>query len=178
MKKKVFYWSPHLNPVGTVKSTLNSALSLKKYNNEYDVYLINVCGEWNNYKKFFSDNSINQIKLSFNYFKFLPKKGFISSRLSYFLIYIISFVPLLILLKKNKPDIIFLHLITSLPLTILRIFKFKTNFILRISGYPKLNIIRKLIWKSVSGKIKFITCPTSDLKKDLERLNIFDCKKI
>tara|TARA_E500000178_G_C16893567_1_gene694687 strand:- start:255 stop:1130 length:876 start_codon:yes stop_codon:yes gene_type:complete len=87
-------------------------------------------------------------------------------------------VPLLILLKKNKPDIIFLHLITSLPLTILRIFKFKTNFILRISGYPKLNIIRKLIWKSVSGKIKFITCPTSDLKKDLERLNIFDCKKI
>ncbi len=178
MKKKVFYWSPHLNPVGTVKSTLNSALSLKKYSNEYDVYLINVCGEWNNYEKFLSNNSINQIKLSFNYFKFLPKKGLISSRLSYFLIYIISFVPLLILLKKYKPDIIFLHLITSLPLTILKIFKFKTNFILRISGYPKLNIIRKLIWKSVSGKIKFITCPTSDLKKHLERLNIFNCKKI
>ena len=93
MKKKVFYWSPHLNPVGTVKSTLNSALSLKKYNNEYDVYLINVCGEWDDYKSFFLDNSIKQIKLSFSYFKFLPKKGFISSRLSYFLIYILSFLP-------------------------------------------------------------------------------------
>ena len=178
MKKKVFYWSPHLNPVGTVKSTLNSALSLKKYNNEYDVYLINVCGEWDDYKSFFLDNSIKQIKLSFSYFKFLPKKGFISSRLSYFLIYILSFLPLLILLKKNRPDVIFLHLITSLPLTILRIFKFETDFILRISGYPKLNIVRKIIWKSISEKIKFITCPTSDLKKDLERLNIFDCKKI
>ena len=89
MKKKVFYWSPHLNPVGTVKSTLNSALSLKKYSNEYDVYLINVCGEWNDYEKFLSNNSINQFKLSFDYFKFLPKKGLISSRLSYFLIYII-----------------------------------------------------------------------------------------
>ena len=178
MKKKVFYWSPHLNPVGTVKSTLNSALSLKKYNNEYDVYLINVCGEWDDYKSFFLDNSIKQIKLSFSYFKFLPKKGFISSRLSYFLIYILSFLPLLILLKKNKPDVIFLHLITSLPLTILRIFKFETDFILRISGYPKLNILRKIIWKSISEKIKFITCPTLDLKKDLERLNIFDCKKI
>ena len=178
MKKKVFYWSPHLNPIGTVKSTLNSALSLKKYNNEYDVYLINVCGEWDDYKSFFLDNSIKQIKLSFSYFKFLPKKGFISSRLSYFLIYILSFLPLLILLKKNKPDVIFLHLITSLPLTILRIFKFETDFILRISGYPKLNILRKIIWKSISEKIKFITCPTLDLKKDLERLNIFDCKKI
>ena len=30
MKKIIFYWSPHLNPVGTLKSTLNSALSLKK----------------------------------------------------------------------------------------------------------------------------------------------------
>ena len=32
MKKNIFYWSPCLNPVGTLKSTLNSALSLKKYN--------------------------------------------------------------------------------------------------------------------------------------------------
>ena len=52
MKKKIFYWSPYLNPVGTVKSTLNSALSLKKYNNKYDVY--NQCvWEWNNYRIFF-----------------------------------------------------------------------------------------------------------------------------
>ena len=86
MKKKIFYWSPFLNPVGTVKSTLNSALSLKKYNNKYDVYIINACGEWNNYRKFFSENSINLINLNFYYFKFLPKRGFAASRLSYFLI--------------------------------------------------------------------------------------------
>ena len=29
-KKKIFYWSPCLNPVGTIKSTVNSAISLKK----------------------------------------------------------------------------------------------------------------------------------------------------
>ena len=34
MKKTIFYWSPCLNPVGTVKSTLNSATSLMKYNEE------------------------------------------------------------------------------------------------------------------------------------------------
>ena len=55
MKKIIFYWSPHLNPVGTLKSTLNSALSLKRYNNKYDVFVINACGEWNDYKKFFSN---------------------------------------------------------------------------------------------------------------------------
>ena len=64
MKKTVFYWSPHLNPVGTIKSTLNSALSLKKFDDRYDVYMINVCGEWNEYEKFFFDNSINLIKLN------------------------------------------------------------------------------------------------------------------
>ncbi len=178
MKKSIFYWSPHLNPVGTLKSTLNSALSLKRYNNRYDVFVINACGEWNEYKKFFSENSIKLIKLNFSYFKFLPKRGFISSRFSYFLIYTLSFIPLIILLKKYKPDILFLHLITSLPLTILKVLKFKTEFILRISGYPKLNFFRKIIWKSVSNKIRCITCPTFDLKKDLERMNIFDSKKI
>ena len=178
MKKRIFYWSPHLNPVGTVKSTLNSALSLKRYNNSYDVFVINVCGEWNDYKEFFSKNSIKLIKLNFNYFKFLPKRGFIFSRFSYFLIYILSFIPILILLKKDKPDILFFHLITSLPLTILKVFKFKTKFVLRVSGYPKLNFFRKMIWKSVSNKIKYVTCPTLDLKKNLEKMNIFDGKKI
>ena len=47
MKKKIFYWSPCLNPVGTVKSTLNSAVSAVQYgSNLFDVTLINACGEW------------------------------------------------------------------------------------------------------------------------------------
>ena len=36
-----------------------------------------------------------------------------------------------------------MHLITSLPLFLIRTFKFKTKFILRISGYPKLNFLGK-----------------------------------
>ena len=74
--KKIFYWSPCLNPVGTIKSTLNSAISLKKYNNKNDIFMIDVCGEWAKYKKFLADNSISLINLNFQYFKFLPKKVF------------------------------------------------------------------------------------------------------
>ena len=178
MKKKIFYWSPYLNKVGTVKSTINSALSLKKYDQNNEVYIINACGEWNDYKKLFSDNSIKFLNLNFNYFKFLPKEGYIKSRLSYLIIYLLSFVPLIKLLKHHKPDILFLHLITSLPLTILKFFNFKTDFALRISGYPKFNIVRKIFWKSISNKIKFITCPTLDLKVKLEQIKIFDKRKL
>ena len=45
MKKSVVYWSPCLDKVGTVKSTLNSAISLMKYNEEkFEVTLINALG--------------------------------------------------------------------------------------------------------------------------------------
>ena len=179
MRKKIFYWSPCLNPVGTVKSTLNSAAALSKYkSNEFDVYLINACGEWDEYLEFINLNKIKLLNLQFKYFKFLPKTGFFQSRISYILIFILSFIPLMNLIKKYKPDFIINHLITSLPLTLLNFFNFKTKFILRISGFPKLNIIRKFFWKHISPKLYFITTPSEDLKKNLIELNIFEKKKL
>ncbi len=178
MKKKIFFWAPFLNTVGTIKSTVNSALSLKKYHTNCEVYIINTCGEWNNHQEFCLENSIRLINLNFNYFKFLPKEGFLLSRLSYFVIYFLSFIPLILLLKKHKPNILFLHLITSLPLTILKFFDFETFFVLRISGYPKLNMIRKILWKLAADKIKIITCPTQDLKISLDQLKIFNKEKL
>ena len=53
MKKKVIYWSPCLNPVGTIKSTINSAVSLSKYSKDYEVAIINACGEWDKYLDYF-----------------------------------------------------------------------------------------------------------------------------
>ncbi len=173
MKKKIFYWSPCLNTVGTVISTINSAISLSKYDKNNDVRIINVCGEWDQHRTMLKENSITLIDLNFKYFKILPKRGFLPSRFSYIVIFVFSFFPLLFLLKKEQPDKIILHLITSLPLTLLNLFKFKTDFILRISGYPKLNIIRKFFWKISSKKLKIITCPTLDLIKDLKNLKLF-----
>ena len=179
MKKKIFYWSPCLNPVGTVKSTLNSASSLIKYNqDEYDVYLINACGEWDQYFEFINYNKIKLINFKLKYFKYLPKRGYVQSRFSYVLIFILSFFPLIKLIKKYKPDFIINHLITSLPLTLLFLFKFDSKFILRISGFPKLNIVRKNFWKHVSTKLYCITSPSEELKKNLIELNIFQEKKI
>ena len=103
----------------------------------------------------------------------MPKQAFLEVDSSYMIIFLLSFFPLIFLLKKEQPNKIILHLITSLPLTLLNLFKFKTDFILRISGYPKLNILRKFFWRASSKKLKIVTCPTLDLKRDLENLNLF-----
>ncbi len=177
--KKIFYWSPCLSKVGTTNSTINSAIGMSKFfKNEFKVYLINSCGEWDKHIQYLQTNNVEVIKLNYSFFNYLPKKGFIGSRISYVIIFLFSFIPLLNLLKKEKPDFIILHLITSLPLLLLSIFKFKTKFILRISGYPNLNLIRKFFWKKISKKIYKITFPTKDLINQIKNLNIFDELKI
>ena len=178
MKKKIYYWSPCLNPVGTVKSTMNSALSLSKFDKNSDVKVINACGEWNDYKDEFKSGSVELIDLNFNYYKFLPKTGLMKSRLSYIIIFLFSFLPLLRLLKKDKPDVLIIHLITSLPMCLFYFFDIKTNLILRISGYPKLNYLRNYFWKLVSKKIYKITCPTNELKLNLVKNKIFYKEKV
>ena len=178
MKKTIFYWSPCLNKVGTVISTKNSAISIAKYKkNQFDVKLINACGEWDEYKNDLTKNGVDVIDFPIKYFKFLPKTGYFSSRFSYIIIFLLSFFPLLILLKKEKPDFIILHLITSLPLFLLLLFSFKTKFILRISGYPKLNMLRKKFWQKVSSKLYKITCPTEELLAQLNLMKIFPNEK-
>jgi len=179
LKKKIFYWSPCLNPVGTIKSTLNSATSLIKYNrNKYDVYLINACGEWDSYSEYINSNHIKLINFKLKYFKYLPKRGYVQSRFSYFIIFILSFFPLVKLIKKYKPDYVINHLITSLPLILLFLFKFNSKFILRISGFPRLNILRRYFWKLAQNRLYCITSPSEELKKNLINLNIFAKDKL
>ncbi len=178
MKKTIYYWSPCLTDVGTVKSTINSSLALKKYNSKYEIILLNAFGEWDLYKKKLNEKGITVKNLTFNFKSFLPKYGFINSRFSYILISLISFLPLLILLKKKKPDFIIAHLITSLPIILFNLFSFKTKLILRISGFPKLNFLRRKFWNFSSKKIFKITCPTSELMTEMIKENIFSKNKL
>ena len=121
-----------LNKVGTVKSTINSVLSLSKYSNSKFVpIVINACGEWDEYKDFFKSNNIKIVNLSpFNYYKYLPKTGFIQSRLSYITIFIFSFLPLIKVLRRNEVNYLIAHLITSLPMFIFYIYLYLSNHIL------------------------------------------------
>ena len=178
--KNIFYWSPHIDRVATVRAVINSAHSLVRYSKQkYIPYLINVAGEWDQYKDELLKKEINIINLTNS--KILRNKifkGFLKSRLIYFYIFMIGFFPLLRLLKDKKTDYFIAHLITPLPLILNFFFKNKAKLILRISGFPKLQSLRLLIWKITLKKIYLITCPTSGTKDYLVSLNIMNEKKI
>ena len=91
---KVFYWSPFISKVATVSSVIRSAESLLKYSKKKDylnISIIDAIGEWKNYEQII-DPKISIIKLNKkNVSEFLPKEGFFGSRLSYILIFVLTF---------------------------------------------------------------------------------------
>ena len=173
---KIFYWSPFTSNVATIKAVINSAYGLKRIYN-HKTTLVNSVGEWNNLKKEIYSKKISLTQENYK-LKFKNVDGYLKSRISFLIIFFKSYYYLKKLLIKEKPDYLVIHLITSLPIILFFMNKFKTKLILRISGYPKLNFFRKLLWKIGSKNIKFVTVPTIDTKKSLEKKNIFDKKKV
>ena len=178
---KIFYWSPFISKVATTSSVIRSAESIVKYSkkeNNVNLAIIDAVGEWEDYKKLI-DPKIEIINLNKKkILKYLPKGGFFKSRLSYVLIFVFSFFKLSNLIKKEKPDYLMIHLLTSLPIFLTLITKTKTKIILRISGLPKLNFIRYIFWKLFSKKIYKVTCPTIATYEHLKEMNIFEKNKL
>ena len=101
--KKVFYWSPHLSNVATIKNVVNSAYSLKKYNSNLRVSIIDVIGEWAKFKNIFKEKKIDYQNLkSLDLSLKLPITGYFNSRFFSVLIFLKNFFPLKILLNKEK----------------------------------------------------------------------------
>ena len=173
--KKIFYWSPYLSNVATIKNVLNSAMSIKKYNKKsLNISIIDVVGEWSKYEKEIQALKINLIKMpGFKVDKFLPIEGFLKSRIVFFLIFFFKFFSLRKIIKYEKPEYFIIHLLSFLPFTLMIFSNFETRFILRISGLPKLTILRKLFWKIISKKIYMVTCPSYKTKQDLLKTGIF-----
>lgn len=166
-------------PIATPKAVVNSAKSLKNYGKNYECSIINFFGEFNSFENVLKNKNIKLI----NYFNerllnILPKYGKLKSRFSFIIVFILSFFPLKGLISNQKPDFLIIHLITSLPLILLIFFKFETKFILRISGLPKLGILRKFLWKKALPKVYMITCPTKSTANYIESLGIIDKEKI
>ena len=81
-------------------------------------------------------------------------------------------------MKKNSPNFLIVHLLSFIPLTLSIFFKFNTKIILRVSGFPKLNFFRKLLWKLNSKKIEKIICPTRETMRLLIEKKVFPETKI
>ena len=177
MQKKVLYWSPHINrEVATVKAVLNSAYSLSKYDNNFKPIIVNAFGEWDNYSKKLKELDIGSIKI-FDWKIKQPINGFWKSRLFYIFLSLAIFFPLIKIIKKEKPDYVLIHLIT-IPVLLASFFFRNTRFILRISGFPQLNIFRRSLWKILSKKLYSIFTPTLLTRELLIKNNIYTKEKI
>ena len=177
---KIFYWSPFFSNVATIKAVTRSVVSLTKFPQykKYNVSLIDAIGEWEQNEDILN-NKISVIKLSdTKLINYLPKGGFLKSRISYLTIFFWNFFKLKNLINKEVPDFLIIHLMTSLPIFLSSFFNSKTKVILRISGLPKINILRYLFWKIYAKKIYKITCPTKKTYDFLVQKKIFDKEKI
>ena len=177
----ISYWAPYFDKIATVKSVKNSVKSLILfYKKPKNIDLVNFYGEWSNNKiENIDEKDLNYINFYSNkILSFLPKNSFLKSRISYLIIFLLGIYPLIKYLKKNKPNYFLVHLISSLPLTLLIFFNFKTKFILRVSGLPKLNLVRKFIWKLSNKKIYKVFVPTQATLNTLKKQKIFDEKKL
>ncbi|WP_440910881.1 glycosyltransferase [Candidatus Pelagibacter sp.] len=179
----ISYWAPFFDKIATVKSVQNSIKSILLFHKgTKKIDLLNFFDEWSDNK--IDNNNTKDGKLNYiNFYKrklinLLPKNSFIKSRLSFCILFILGIYPLINYLKKKQPDYFVIHLISSLPLFILILFNFKTKFILRVSGLPKLTVLRKLIWKLSNKKIYKVFVPTEATLQTLIAQRIFDSKKL
>ena len=99
----IHYWCPYLTNIATISSVKRSATYLKKFdkNNKINIEIINSYGEWSNTSLLKDKITINNPLTFINLFNLLPKKK-IFSKFSLFVIFILSFFPLLLKLNREK----------------------------------------------------------------------------
>ncbi len=176
MRQNLFYWGPFIDDnIGTKKAIFNSALSVNKFSKKYKSTIINSIGEWDDDQK---NNLVNFLDLHNKDYKKLPRFGFIRSRISFIIIFIKCFWKLKKVLNKEKPEYLIVHLMTSIPFVLFLLFRFKTKILFRVSGKPKLNFLRKILWKLVSKNISLVFCNTAEQRNEIIGEKIFSEEKI
>ena len=101
-KKHIYYWSPYLTEIATTKAVINSAYSVNRYSKNHKAFILDAAGEFSQKKEELDKKSLEIIKLyKFKYIRFLPKYGFFLSRISFIIIFILTFLKLKRIIKKK-----------------------------------------------------------------------------
>ena len=170
---KIYYWAPYFSKIATINAVLNSFNSIKIKN--LDSKVLNTVGEWDIL------DVKDRVDITKNRFLFnnIKKTGFIRSRVFSIYVFFSSIKGLLKIFNEKKKTYLIIHLITSLPIFI-NFFKKNNNVkvILRISGYPQLNIPRKFLWKYLAKKCFLVTAPTEETMNRMIKNKIFKRNKM
>ena len=161
--KNILFWSPLLGHVGTLNAVIGMANALNSYK-KYNIYLINLFGEFNIYKDKYKKFIYLDI---FKFGKFFPSTGFFSKLVIHF--FSILSLPLIFYkVFKYKPCILISSLVGYLP-CIIKIFFNKIILINTIQGLPKFTFFRKIIWKIFYNKSDYLFTKTQKTKLDISK---------
>jgi hypothetical protein len=116
MTKKIFYWSPYLGKIATIKAVINSACILKKIKKDYIVSIVDCYQEWDKCREILNQNCVDIISLQKNIKFNINTTGFFKSRLIYILSFFLLYRKLKRLLNSEKPDFLMVHLLTYIPI--------------------------------------------------------------
>lgn len=162
---KIYYWTPYMGNVGTIKATINSAASLKQLG--HDVKIYKIFHEWEGYEQLLSKYGLELIDLGLSKrFKSLPSKK-LGFRLSMIVYSIYSFGKLKRNWEEDKPDIILASLLGYLPLLVRKHAKYKPVIVNSIQGRPRLNAIRTLLWKRQYASSDLILTLSDETRQEI-----------
>lgn len=168
---KIYYWTPYMEQVGTIKATINSAIALSRMGHEVKLY--KPYREWEGYEELLKENHIDII--DFHLSEKLPNLSSegVGYRISMLKISFYAFGLLKKSYEKDKPDVIISSLLGYLPLLVREHAKFQPKIVCSIQGKPKYHSVRKILWNWLYAKAdKIITLTESTRHDMLEKLKL------
>lgn len=162
---KIYYWTPYMGHVGTIKATINSAIALKQNGHTVKIYRIHK--EWEGYEEILKKYEIDIIDLGMA--KVFPKllHGRIGFRISMIFVSLYSYSKLKKNWESDRPDIIMAYLLGYLPIWVRKKSKHKPIIINSIQGKPMFNWFRKWLWNRLYVDSDQIIVLSEQTQKDL-----------
>lgn len=162
---KIYYWTPYMEKVGTIKATINSAIILKQRG--HDVKIYKAYREWEGYEALLAEHGIDIIDFGLSKkVQNLSTQG-VGYRISMILISIFSFDKLKKNFEEDKPDIVISNLLGYLPLLAREYASFRPKIVSSIQGKPCFHNVRKVLWKWLYSKSDKIITLTEKTKNEM-----------
>ncbi|MBI21271.1 MAG: hypothetical protein CL780_03370 [Chloroflexi bacterium] len=159
--KKIAIMSPIADAIGEAATVPRLAKQLKKMG--YQIDLINCRGEWDNIIKTHTDIEILDLGTR-KIFPFIPTFRWLSSWTSYRVWSLFMSVSIIfrlpIYLKRHKPDVLIVRMLTGPTTFAHKIASTNTKLIISMGGLPKKSPIRSIIWKSLFSYASQLVAPT------------------
>ncbi|HFE39140.1 MAG TPA: glycosyltransferase [Gammaproteobacteria bacterium] len=157
MPKKILYWGPYSGHVGTIKAQLNSAFALHKFGG-HDVGMIRAHSEFKGMEDILREKGLRLLDLGLcRIFPGLEKSSVLARRPYMLAAAFLGFIPLVRLLRRERPDVIMLNLLVAPAIIAAAVANIPVTLIVSVQGYPHflgIDDLKTPLWKRLENKIR------------------------